>query len=463
MATRRQPLNLSGLLPGLFAATLLCAVALAAFLALWFSAPGAGWQTVFSDSYLWHVVRFSFWQASLSALLSVGPAVFLARALYRRRFPGRTLLLRLCAMTLILPVLVAVFGILSVYGRRAGWPRCFTLSAGSGISRLMACRASCWRTSFQYADGHPPAAAGAGEHSRRAAANRRPAWHARLCLLPPRRMAMDAPAHSRRRRADFMLCFASFATVLSLGGGPKATTIELAIYRALSFDYDPARAAMLALIQMLCCLGLVLLSQRLSKAVAIGVSHVRGWRDPDDRLHSRLSDGLLIGAALLLLLPPLLAVIVDGINRNMLDVLAQPALWQALTTSLRIAIAAGLLSVTLTMMLLWSSRELRARQRPLAGQAMELSGMLILAMPGIVLATGFFLLLNNSIGLPESADGIVIFTNALMAIPYALKVLENPMCDIAVRYSMLCQSLGIEGGAAAGHRTSRAPAPAGRR
>ncbi|SQC39300.1 thiamin ABC transporter transmembrane protein [Klebsiella pneumoniae] len=72
----------------------------------------------------------------------------------------------------------------------------------------------------------------------------------------------------------------------------------------------------------------------------------------------------------------------------MLDVLAQPALWQALSTSLRIAIAAGLLSVTLTMMLLWSSRELRSRQRPLAGQAMELSGMLILAMPGIVLATG---------------------------------------------------------------------------
>ena len=28
----------------------------------------------------------------------------------------------------------------------------------------------------------------------------------------------------------FMLCFASFATVLSLGGGPRATTIELAIY-----------------------------------------------------------------------------------------------------------------------------------------------------------------------------------------------------------------------------------------
>lgn len=80
--------------------------------------------------------------------------------------------------------------------------------------------------------------------------------------------------------AALILCSASPASPpCSRWAAAKATTIELAIYRALSFDYDPARAAMLALIQMLCCLGLVLLSQRLSKAVAIGVSHVRGWRD----------------------------------------------------------------------------------------------------------------------------------------------------------------------------------------
>ncbi|MGX8894967.1 thiamine/thiamine pyrophosphate ABC transporter permease ThiP, partial [Enterobacter cloacae] len=61
----------------------------------------------------------------------------------------------------------------------------------------------------------------------------------------------------------FMLCFASFATVLALGGGPAATTVELAIYQALSYDYDLHRAALLALIQLFCCLGLVLVSQKL--------------------------------------------------------------------------------------------------------------------------------------------------------------------------------------------------------
>lgn len=67
---------------------------------------------------------------------------------------------------------------------------------------------------------------------------------------------------------------------------------------------------------------------------------VQGWRDPDSRLHSRLTDAILIILALLLLLPPLLAVIVDGLNRHVLDVLMQPVLWQALGTSLRIALAA---------------------------------------------------------------------------------------------------------------------------
>lgn len=148
MATRRQPLIPGWLIPGVSATTLVVAVALAAFLALWWNAPQDDWVAVWQDSYLWHVVRFSFWQAFLSALLSVIPAIFLARALYRRRFPGRLALLRLCAMTLILPVLVAVFGILSVYGRQ-GWLATLCQSLGlGGPFRPTACKVFCWPMCF---------------------------------------------------------------------------------------------------------------------------------------------------------------------------------------------------------------------------------------------------------------------------------------------------------------------------
>ena len=43
----------------------------------------------------------------------------------------------------------------------------------------------------------------------------------------------------------FMLCFTSFTTVLALGGGPKSTTLEVAVYQALRFDFDLATAGAL--------------------------------------------------------------------------------------------------------------------------------------------------------------------------------------------------------------------------
>ncbi|CAI0977288.1 Sulfate transport system permease protein CysW [Serratia quinivorans] len=446
MANRRQPLIPRWLWPGLLASGLILTIAVLAMGSLWRHAPENDWQALWQDSYLWHVVRFTFWQALLSALISVLPAILLARALFRRRFPGRQLLLRLCAMTLVLPVLVAVFGLLSVYGRQGwlaalcGWLGIDYSFSPYGLQGILLAHMFfnlplATRLLLQALENIPveqrQLAAQLGMNGRQQF--RFVEWPAlRRQILPSGALI-------------FMLCFASFATVLSLGGGPQATTIELAIYQALSYDYDLSRAALLALIQLACCLGLVVLSQRLSQALPVGNTHAHIWRDPEDSLRRRVSDFLLIAAALLLLLPPLLAVITDGANQSLVSVLQQRVLWQALFTSLRIALGAGALCVVLTMMLLWSSRELKLQQRLRWGQRLELSGMVILAMPGIVLATGFFLLLSDTVGLPQSPYALVILTNALMAVPYALKVLENPMRDLAERYNPLCLSLDIHG------------------
>jgi thiamine transport system permease protein len=446
MAERRQPLIPRWLWPGAIASLLMLLVAMLALGSLWRHAPQMSGASLWQDPYLWHVIRFTFWQALLSALCSVLPAILLARALFRRRFPGRQLLLRLCAMTLVLPVLVAVFGILSVYGRQGwlaqicGWLGVDYRFSPYGLQGIL----------LAHVFFNLPLAARlllqaleniAVEQRQLAAQLGMNAWQQfRFVEWPAiRRQIFPAAA------LIFMLCFASFATVLSLGGGPQATTIELAIFQALSYDYDLSRAATLALIQLFCCLALVLLSQKLSQALPVGQTHSQRWRNPDDSWLRRIADTVLVGLALMLILPPLLAVITDGINRAAVGVLQQPALWQALWTSVRIALGSGIVCVLLTMMLLWSSRELRLRQRNGWAQAMDLSGMLILAMPGIVLATGFFLLLGDTTGMPQSPWPLVIMTNALMAVPYALKVLDNPMRDVAERYTPLCLSLDMHG------------------
>src|SRR5690606_18268230 len=70
------------------------------------------------DAYLFRVVRFTLWQAVLSTLLSVVPPIVVARALARHpSFPGRSLILRLFALPLALPAIVAALGILALLGR----------------------------------------------------------------------------------------------------------------------------------------------------------------------------------------------------------------------------------------------------------------------------------------------------------------------------------------------------------
>ncbi|VAX76482.1 Thiamine transport system permease protein ThiP [Serratia symbiotica] len=446
MANRRQPLIPGWCWTGLLASGLILTIATMAIAALWHHAPESNWQTLWKDSYLWHVVRFTFWQALLSALISVLPAILLARALYRRHFPGREWLLRLCTMTFVMPVLVAVFGLISVYGQQ-GWLAilCRWLGItysfspyglqGILLGHLFFNLPLATRMLLHALENIPV------EQRKLAAQLGMTNWYQWCILEWPVLRQQLLPISA----LIFMLCFASFVPALELGGGPQASTLELAIYQALSYDYDLRLAAVLAMIQLVCCLGLLLLSQKLSHTLPIGNSHAHLWHNLAESKWYRLSDGLLITAALLFLLPPILAVITNGINQPLSCSLQQPQLWLSLITSVRIALSAGLLCVVLTMMLLWSSRELKLRKRWHWSQILELSGMVILAMPSIVLATGFFLLLSNTRGVPQSPYALVITSNALMAIPYALKILEKPMFDLADRYNRLCLSLNIHG------------------
>ncbi len=446
MAESRQPLIISWLWPGIMAATLLAVIAVSALGILFFHAVGRDWFAFFTDSYFWHILRFSFWQAFLAVLLAVIPALFLARALHRCHFPGRGLFLRFATMTLVLPTLVAVSGIIGIYGRQGWLAQLYeALDMRWGFSPYGLNGILLVHTFFalplsvrlflqtleQIPGEQRQLAAQLGMQGR--AFFRYVEWPWLRRQLPPVSALV------------FMLSFTSFSTVLILGGGPKSTTIELAIYQSLSFDYQPERAAMLALVQMTCCLALVLLGQRLGKNIAVVAGRIDSWRDPYIPWHTRWMDALLIAAMLLFLVPPLLVVIQDGLNHKLPAVLQEQTFWQSLFTSLRIALGAGCLCIVLSMMLLWSSRELRLRMRIFTATMLETSGMFILAIPSIVLATGFFLLMRQTVGLPKSATGIIILTNALMAIPYALKVLAGPMQDIATRYGRLCTSLNICG------------------
>ena len=81
----------------------------------------------------WAALRFTLWQALLSAGLSCLLAVPAARALARRRFPGRAVLVALLGAPFLLPAIVAVFGIVAIWGRAGLVSRGLEALGGPGL------------------------------------------------------------------------------------------------------------------------------------------------------------------------------------------------------------------------------------------------------------------------------------------------------------------------------------------
>jgi len=435
-------------LPAGIALALVTAVVGGALLALGLAAPGLALGDNLADAYLWRVVWFTVLQATLSTLISVTLAIPVARALARRRFPGRGLLLRLFALSLVIPTIVAIFGIVAVHGR-TGWlndglallglDRLHYLYGLTGIlighaffnmpfvarillQALEAVPPETWRVASQF-----------GLKSRDLF---------RLIEWPALRTVLPGAAG-----LVFMLCFTSFAVVLTLGGGPKATTLEVAVYQALRFDFDLGRAVTLALVQLLLCGAIVLALLRLAVPSTTALTEGRFYERPDSGGRRGLAvDAAVIVFAVLLVVLPLVAVAVAGFNAQAPGVLARAALWRAVGQSLVIALSAGVLALALGAAILLTSRSLRHRLgRPGAAGRLELAASLILVVPPFVLATGLFVLLRQVADVFALGMPLVILVNALMALPFVVRFLGGPMMEEAQRHDRLCQSLGITG------------------
>ena len=72
------------------------------------------------DDYLHQVIAFSVGQAFLSALLSSVIGTLFARAFFYLDFKGKSLILRIFSLTFVLPALLAIFGLIGIYGTD-GW------------------------------------------------------------------------------------------------------------------------------------------------------------------------------------------------------------------------------------------------------------------------------------------------------------------------------------------------------
>jgi thiamine transport system permease protein len=418
--------------PGFGAATLVAALVLGTLLAVVLRSE-AGQGLGGSD---WAALRFTVSQALVSAGISVILAVPVARALARRSFAGRSVLITLLGAPFILPVIVAVLGLLAVFGRN-GWvsqiletvgllPVSIYGFHGVVLAHVFFNLPLATRLILQGWQDIP------SERFRLAA-----------------QLGFDAKAIARMLEWPmlsrvlpgafaivFAICLTSFAVALTLGGGPKATTIELAIYQAFRFDFDLGRAAMLSCLQMMIAGTAAVLALTMSSQTGFGRGFDRATQRWDARstLPTLVDTFFILGAAVFLLLP-LMAVVLAGL----------PALLTLPTSVYQAAFLSVCVALISTAVLLLMALPLAATIAQSRTGLSESVGFLSLAASPLVIGTGLFIILFPLADPFALAVPVTAIVNAVMALPFALRILVPGMRDVLGQYGPLAQTLGVRG------------------
>ncbi len=406
---------------GTAASALVLGAVLAGLIPLVLFASGEG-GTISFDSYIWGILRFSLLQAALSTLISIAAAIPVSRALARRNFIGKQALLALFAVPLSLPVIVAVLGITQVYGN-AGWlGGAFNLYGLKGIliAHVFFNMPLATRILYDAQQSIPT-------ETHRLAAQLNVQG---LAFFKSVEWPFLKPAITGAAALVFLLCAASFIIVLTLGGGPSASTLEVAIYQSLRLDFDLSRAVALAMVQVVLCGILVAMIGKVPINLTTAPLRLQAQRYDGNSRVAVMSDILWIAISAAVVLPPLVAVIVTGVTGFQ----ASPLLPTALATSL----ALGITAAAITTALAWNL----ARSASRATSIITLSGLVV---PPAVFATGWFIVFKGWNGGVVQALIMIIALNALMALPFAASVLRPAIARHAMAHDNLCEQLSLHG------------------
>ena len=397
---------------------------------------------ILSQPYILSVIKFTFLQAILSTLISIGLAIPVARALHRQQFVGKQLLLIISGLCLVIPVIVAVLGIVAIHGSK-GW-----------IAQLLNIEISYLYSLTGILIAHVffnmPLAVRVLLHSlytvpesswRLASHLGLNSWQIfKFIEWPLFRGQLPATAG-----LIFLLCFTSFAVVLVFGGGLKYSTLEVAIYQALRFDFDVSAAVVLALIQILVCLLLFLTMIRFSRRFALQELSVKSVvRYDGQNLGNKLCDILFLSLFVLWVVLPIIAILINGLTASGWTVISSADFYKAVLGSVCVSLISGLVAsiVVISLGYLYKRFLYGANRSKHTTALLEASIQLSLIFPAFVLATGLFVLFKKYTAL--SGPVIVVIINVLAILPFMMRVFLPAMLATH-KHDRVALSLGLEG------------------
>jgi len=393
---------------------------------------------VLTDPLTREVVWFTAWQALASTLLTVALATPAAYVLGRYRFRGRGLVSALVVVPFVLPTVVVALAFLAILpnGLERGWAPILVAHAFFNVAVVVRIVGTFW-ANLDPRIGEAAAMLGAT-----------PAERAREITVP-----LLAPALAAASAIVFLFSFTSFGIVLILGG-PRYATVEAEIYNQAVRLFDLRAAAVLSLVQLACVVAAVWVATRLERRLAVTGSRraerdtLRPVRTRRDKLVVTASLGglgLFLGLPLAVLVERSLAV-GDGHGLDAYEALTDStsvllvAPWEAIVNSVVYAAAAALIAVVVGGLAAFAVAD---------GRGSRLLDTLVLVPLGasaVMLGLGFLIAFDEPPLDVRAAPWIVPVVQALVAIPFVVRIMVPALRSIDPRLREAAALLGASPG-----------------
>lgn len=391
----------------------------------------------------WRVVRFTIWQALLSALATVAVGLPIAHVLARYRFRGRNAIRVLTVVPFVLPTVV-VAAALSALLESAPFE-----SLGIDDHPLVAIIAA--HVFFNLAVIVRVVGgfwAGLDRTAEEAAAvlGASPVRVFRTITLP-----RLAPVLSGAALVVFLFCFTSYGIILILGG-PATATVETEIRRYAIFRQEFDVAAVLAFLQLVVVVGLSAASARLQRRLSVATNSRRAVVPLAMTPRRRVHLGLVITLALVVIIAPI-AMLVEqslrvsdagGLSVYGFDhyrALAQPlpllpvtpmqALWQSLRIAVLAALTAAVVGIPAALVIAGGRR---------IGRLLEIA---VLVPLGVSAATlGFGYLLAFAVFDLRRSPLLLPLAHAVVALPFVMASVVPALRNIGAPVRSAAATLG---------------------
>ena len=388
------------------------------------------------NSYTQRIIFFSFYQAFFSAFISCILAIPFAFALNRHKnLKFIKFIISLCGFSFVIPSILIVFSVIKIFGYNGFLNNYFNFYNLISIDSIYGLKAIliahillntpfATRLFFQNLNNIPKK-----YYEISNSLNINVIGNILKIELPVIKQSLFAIFS-----IIFSLCFLSFAIVMALGGSPRNSTLEVAIFQYALFDLNFNKAILLSFIQMIICVLFVSIGFFKFKGSNFFEVGIINYKHPhSDNNLVRLIDFFLILFFIIFLFSPIILIYLEFIKTSFSKIIINSNFIKAFFNSICISVITGIM-VSFFGLIVSCILVINHKNFILQQSLFLISSMILIISP-IIFSLGYFIFFQPIIHYWYLKFIIVILINTIYLLPFAILIFFNNLKNLYLTFN----------------------------